>query len=452
MKTLLNIVGCIIAFLLCSIAFGATEAEKLLQARQAEFEKDIVEVAAGVYTAVGYGVSTTSMIVGDSGVVIIDAQIDQLAAQAVLAEFQKISDKPVEAIIFTHGHGDHTGGASVFAAAGDSVEIFAREGYNQESLTLQDAGLKIQGLRGARQGGFMLEREQRINNGVAQAYWPNRGGEVFGAGTDPTHLVDESRKIVRVAGVELELVAASGETYDQLYVWFPKKRLIFSGDNFYKSWPNLYAIRGTPYRDVLAWTQSLTAMINEEPHYLVGGHTRPILGREKVLRVLTNYRGAIKSIFEQTIAGMNKGLTPDELVEIVELPQQYAELDYLKEYYGNIEWAVRSIFAGYLGWFDGNPSNLFPLSPKEEADRVARLAGGADALLSEARSALKDQPQWTAQLCDYLVSLDHETREAKLLKASALERIAENLLTATGRNYYLTVAKELRQSVEAKLR
>ncbi len=191
-------------------------------------------------------------------------------------------------------------------------------------------------------------------------------------------------------------------------------------------------------------------MINEQPPYPVGGHTRPILGREEVSRVLTNYRGAIKSIFDQTIAGMNKGLTSDELVEIVKLPRQYAELDYLKEYYGNIEWAVRSIFTGYLGWFDGNPSNLFPLSLAEEADRVARLAGGADALLSEARAALEDQPQWTAQLCDYLVSLDHETQEAELLKASALERLAENLLTATGRNYYLTVAKELRQSVEAK--
>jgi len=108
-KTLLSIGGCIIAFLFCSIAFAATEAEKLVQARQAEFEKDIIDVAAGVYTAVGYGVSTTSMIVGDSGVVIIDAQIDQIAAKAVLAEFRKISDKPVEAIIFTHAHGDLLG-------------------------------------------------------------------------------------------------------------------------------------------------------------------------------------------------------------------------------------------------------------------------------------------------------------------------------------------------------
>ena len=111
MKILLRFVACINALLLCSLASGATEAEKLLQARQAEFEKEIIEVAAGVYTAVGYGVSTTSMIVGDSGVVIIDAQIDRSAAQAVLAEFRKITDQPVEAIIFTHGHGDHTGGA-----------------------------------------------------------------------------------------------------------------------------------------------------------------------------------------------------------------------------------------------------------------------------------------------------------------------------------------------------
>jgi alkyl sulfatase BDS1-like metallo-beta-lactamase superfamily hydrolase len=90
-------------------------------------------------------------------------------------------------------------------------------------------------------------------------------------------------------------------------------------------------------------------MLEEKPAFLIGGHTRPINGAQEVEAVLSNYRNAIKSIFDQTIAGMNKGLGPDELVELVELPEQFAELDYLKEYYGNIEWSVRSIFTGYLG-------------------------------------------------------------------------------------------------------
>jgi alkyl sulfatase BDS1-like metallo-beta-lactamase superfamily hydrolase len=446
MKHVTSLLALNFGLLVAASVNGATTAELLLQSRQAEFEKDVIQTAPNVYTAVGYGVSPSSMIIGDSGLIIIDTQIDATAAAEILTEFQKISDMPVAAIILTHGHGDHTGGAAVFAAAGDNVSVWARQGYGMESQVMAEAGLKIQQSRGARQGGFLLAPEQRINNGVARAYFPKRGGAVFGTAdvAGPTDLIADHRTAIKVAGIELELIPATGETHDQLYVWLPENRVLFAGDNFYKSWPNLYAIRGTPYRDVLAWINSLTSMLDEDPAYLVGGHTRPISGEQEVITVLTNYRDAIKSIYDQTIAGMNRGLNPDELVEVVKLPEQYAELDYLREYYGNIEWSVRSIFNGYLGWFDGNPSNLFPLAPKDEAQRIARLAGGAANLYAEASSNLDADPQWTAQLCDYLLSLDYETNEVKHLKASALERIAEELLTATGRNYLLTSAQELR--------
>ena len=425
---------------------ASNEVEKALQLRNAEFEQEIIKVAPDTYTAVGFGVSPTSMIVGAKGVVIIDTQIDEPAAKAVLAEFRKITDAPVKGIILTHGHGDHTGGAHVFASAGEDVQIWARQGFNQESRDLAEAGLTIQNQRGARQGGFLLDPEHRINNGVAKVYFPQRGEKSFSAGAEPTHFADGERQNIEIAGLELEIVAATGETYDEQYIWYEKEGVVFAGDNFYKSWPNLYAIRGTPYRDVLTWINSLGSMLEENPKHLVGGHTRPVIGQRQTIETLTNYRDAIKSIFEQTISGMNRGLTPDELVEVVKLPEKYAQLDYLKEYYGNIEWGVRGIFSGYLGWFDGNPTTLFPLSNVEEANRIAALAGGADALMAQAQASLSESPQWTAQLCDYLLALNYEMNFVKLLKADALEKLGSQLLTATGRNYYFSVAKQLRES------
>ncbi len=446
MRTYISIALAIAHFLYCSGSVAVDDPEALLTSRSAEFQKDIIQVAPNVYTAVGYGVSTTSMIIGESGLVIIDTQIDPPAANAVLAEFRKITDAPVKGIILTHGHGDHTGGVQVFAAAGEDVQIWARQGFNQESRDLAEAGLTIQKQRGARQGGFLIDPEQRINNGVAKVYFPQRGEESFSAGVEPTHFAITERQSIEIAGLKLDLVAATGETYDEQYIWYEKEGVLFAGDNFYKSWPNLYAIRGTPYRDVLAWINSLTSMLEENPKLLVGGHTRPILGPQQTVETLTNYRDAIKSVFEQTIAGMNRGLTPDELVEVVQLPEKYAQLDYLKEYYGNIEWGVRAIFSGYLGWFDGNPTSLFPLSDTEEANRIAALAGGEDILLEQAQASLTESPQWTAQLCDYLLALNYEVSRVKLLKADALEKIGNQLLTATGRNYYFSVAKQLREN------
>ena len=54
-----------------------------------------------------------------------------------------------------------------------------------------------------------------------------------------------------------------------VFVWLPDKKTLFPGDNFYRTFPNLYTIRGTPYRDLAGWVNSLDMMRYLEPEYLV---------------------------------------------------------------------------------------------------------------------------------------------------------------------------------------
>ncbi len=438
-------------FWLVSSAVTADVVESLatqqLISRNAEFEKDIIQVSESVYTAVGYAVSPVSMIVGPEGLVIVDTGVDAAIAKTIRADFRKISDKPVKAIIFTHGHGDHTHGAVAFLDSPD-VQIWAREGFGHEQHTLEDAGVLIQKRRGAMQAGFALLPKQRINNGIAKAYWPKRKGGVFSADhkVAPTHFLKRQRRTLTVAGLELVLVAATGETHDHLYINFPAERVVFSGDNFYKSWPNLYALRGTPYRDIRAWAKAIDKILQERPSAVVGGHTRPIVGEKAVNETLTNFKSAIDFLFNKTVEGINKGMTPAQLVEYVVLPEKYQSLDYLRPYYGNPEWAIRAIFSGYLGWFDGNATNLFPLGDREEAERIGRISGGVAGLSRLAKDAIEAEDyQWAAQLCDYILALEPGNKPAHLYKAQALENLADNILTATARNYYLSSAMQLRK-------
>ena len=54
----------------------------------------------------------------------------------------------------------------------------------------------------------------------------------------------KDRLLLEVAGLELELFHAPGESPDQIGVYWPEKKVLFPADNIYKAFPNIYAIRG----------------------------------------------------------------------------------------------------------------------------------------------------------------------------------------------------------------
>jgi alkyl sulfatase BDS1-like metallo-beta-lactamase superfamily hydrolase len=169
-----------------------------------------------------------------------------------------------------------------------------------------------------------------------------------------------------------------------------------------------------------------------------------------VRQALQGYHDGVQSVLDQTLAGMDAGLRPDELVDSVRLPEELANNPNLREFYGTVPWAVRAIYTYYLGWFDGNAANLFPLSDGERAGRIVRLAGGTDRLMVEGREALgRGEAQWAAEVADMVLYVEPERGEAMLLKASALETLAERQISANARNWYLTSAQWLRGRAEA---
>ena len=173
-------------------------------------------------------------------------------------------------------------------------------------------------------------------------------------------------------------------------------------------------------------------------------HTLPVSGKKEVADILTAYRDGIQFVHDQTIRLINKGLTPDELVEQVKLPEHLANHPYLFEYYGKVEWAVRNIYNGYLGWYDTNVSNLLPPSPDETAGLMAELAGGEDALMEKATTAFQEKKyKWVLKLTDHLLRLKPDNSEVKQLRAAASTQLGYASHNANARNTYLTEAAEL---------
>lgn len=266
----------------------------------------------------GYGGSTATLIEGQESCVLIDTLNGREAAEEALAELRQFTAKPIKTIIFTHYHHfDHTAGARVFAAGGVRASPELRPIPNTHALSCS----KISQLSGgARQFGVDLTPEEVISVGIGPMNELNSSQAIL----KPTRWFSEDRLTLNLDGIEVHLVGAPGETDDQLFVWLPQFKVLCSGDNYYHSWPNLYAIRGGQYRDISQWVSSLDAMLAYDAGHLLPGHTRAISGKEAVRENLTNYRDAIQYILEETLKGMNKRMTIAQLVDTVKLPEKWA--------------------------------------------------------------------------------------------------------------------------------
>jgi alkyl sulfatase BDS1-like metallo-beta-lactamase superfamily hydrolase len=411
-----------------------------LRAHSREFVPALQKVAEGVHVAIGHGLANSILIEGTDGVVIVDTMESAESAQAVLERFRTLTDKPVRAIVYTHYHPDHTFGGAIFAE-GRPVEVIAHERTGALLDEVLDVVAPTIYPRSMRQFGTHLPPAQVPNAGIGPRldYADGRNRVAL---LRPTRTFADALDL-EIAGVRLQLRHAPGETDDQILVWLPDTRVLLAADNFYRSFPNLYAIRGTPYRDVRKWIASLDAMRALRPAHLVPSHTRPVSGEDAVLRALTDYRDAIQFVHDQTIRWMNAGLGIDAIVERVRLPPHLAASPFLAEHYGRVDWSVRAIHAGQVGWFDGDATRLFPLPPAERARRLQALAGSGRTLAQEAERALAaGDLQWAAEIADAALRLAPEDRGARTSKARALAALAERQDSANARNYLLTAAGE----------
>ena len=414
------------------------KAHPALVAQAAQTKKDVIQLAPGIYTAVGFAASNAHMIEGEHSVTIIDTTETTQAAENILAEFRKLTQKPIGRIILTHSHRDHISGATVFSEGAD-IPVIASHLFKSDLVDVDEgqiAANKALMRRTFMQFGIGLTNDERISLGVGPGDRPMQG---MGAGfIKPTDIIHEDCDI-DLDGVSARLIHAPGETDDHLIVWLPEHKILFSGDNWYHAFPNLYAIRGTAYRDFQAWADSLSLMADLAPETLAPGHTRVVFGAEQVQDVLLTTRDAILHVMRETANGMDKGLSLDDICADLSLPDALASKPWLQEFYGKMEWSARAFAAGTLGWYDGNPTHLTTISSLERAQQMADLSGGIDALMTAATQATN--PRWGLELCDHLIALG---APAQILKAEKLEALAKVEINATARNSYIWAANELR--------
>ncbi len=416
-----------------------TEVEKLFKHSE-EFTQKIYSYENGIHAAVGYGIANSYLIEGSGLNIIIDATDSTFQAEKVYAEFKAINANPIAAIIYTHNHGDHTLGAKYFVDQQDKAPlVIAHESTAKSVEKIFGILNPIISSRSSKMFGTALPEEDVVNVGIGPYLSVGRSAPGY---IKPNVTFDNELKL-NIAGIAFEFFHAPGETDDQIFVWLPEYQALFPGDNIYKTFPNLYTIRGTSHRDVNAWVNSLDMMIALKPKNIFPSHTLPFAG-DSALETLMIYRDGIQFIHDQTIRLMNQGMHPEEIIENIELPSAVASSPYLQEFYGTVRWSVKSIFNGYLGWFSGNISELDPTSTFKRAKFVSNMVGGPDALFAELEKAIaNEEMQWVLELSDLLLAMDHRPSEVRRYRAEAAFYLGNMASNPNKRNYFLSEAQRL---------
>ena len=415
-----------------------------LKRHQENMKAEVYTLRGRIHAAFGFSIVNCTLIEGDDACILVDTMTSMDRAEIVAAEFQKLTDKPIKTVIYTHFHADHVSGTKAFVSEED-VESGEVEIIGQEELAdhvMRDVGLiaPILGRRAMYQFGMRLpvSDEGTVGAGLGPPQRP--GMRTF---MPPTKTFEKVYK-GKISGITFEIHLIPSETEDQCAVWLPEDRVLLSADAVYESFPNVYALRGTRFRNPMIWAQGIDRLREFGAEILIPHHGHPVEGADNISDLLTDYRDAIQFVHDQTLRYMNKGYTPDEIKEVVTMPARLQDHPWLGEFYGSYKHSIPAICVGYLGWYQGDPIALDPTPWNEKAQRYVDMMGGREVILAKAHEALASgDAQWAAELATWVIRVDKSDVEARTLKSDALRVWAYEQKNATWRNWGLTSALEL---------
>src|SRR4029450_13680977 len=139
------------------------------------------------------------------------------------------------------------------------------------------------------------------------------------------------------------------------------------------------------------WAQALEAMAGCDAEWLFPGHGLAIQGRGAVRTVLLETPRYLRVIVDEVRRRMNAGETPEDIFHAVEPDPELAKRPFLRASYDHPKFIVRNLLRLWGGWWNGNAADLLPATHEAQAQEIAALAGGVDAVMGRGRDNVAPQ-------------------------------------------------------------
>jgi alkyl sulfatase BDS1-like metallo-beta-lactamase superfamily hydrolase len=333
------------------------------------------QVAPGIWCSPG--LTNSYLLTTADGRIIVNTGMGFEAA-VHRSNFDAVDTAPVRYIIITQGHYDHVGGIDTLRDP--DTTVVAQANWRD----WRDDNERLLHYRIARSA---FAFSGRLADGIA-AIQRRFGPKLPPQSSATADITVVDTLTLTLGGRSLELIATpGGETTDSMVVWLPEERICLCSNTFgpiFGHIPNLVTMRGDRYRDALSVIDTIERVRALRPEILLTGHFDPIVGAQRIDEELSRLAGAVRSVHDQTVAGMNAGKDVQTLMREVRLHEQ---LD-VGQGYGRVSWDVRAIWENYSGWFHHrSTTELYPVGADAVSADLVELAG-ADAITARARQHL----------------------------------------------------------------
>jgi alkyl sulfatase BDS1-like metallo-beta-lactamase superfamily hydrolase len=411
----------------------------------------LYEVVPGIYQVRGLDLSVMTLVEGATGVIVIDPLISCETAAAGLALYRKHrGHRAVTGLVYTHSHADHFGGAKGVTSQDDvdagRVPVLAPEGFLEHAISEN----VYAGTAMARRAGYMygaaLDRSPTGQVGAGL-------GQTTSTGTlsliPPNVDIIATGQVEILDGVRIVFQMAPGtEAPAEMHFHLPTFRALCLAENATHTLHNILTLRGAVVRDPHEWARYLSEAIElfgDETDVAFSSHHWPTWGHDEVVEYISLQRDLYAYLHDQTLRMLNAGMVGSEIAEEMVMPPALEQAWHTRGYYGSVSHNVKAIYQRYMGWYDGNPANLWQHPPVERARRYVDFMGGAEAVVAKARESYeRGDLRWVAEVLSHVVFADPDHAQARALLADTFEQLGYGAENGTWRCVYLSGAHELR--------
>lgn len=406
----------------------------------------LFKVAEHVWQVRGFDIANITFVEGAHGWIVIDTLSNVEAAQAAYTLVSsQLGKRPISAIIYTHSHIDHFGGAGAFRAdLAPGAPILAPKGFLAAAISENVIAGPAMGRRASYQFGTGLQPGPAGTMGSGIGLGAGHGSASL---LPPTREIDADGTELVLDGVRIQVQLTPGtEAPAEMNLGFPDWKLADLAENANVTQHNILTPRGAVIRNAKAWADGLSAALDRfaGAEVLITSHGWPRFGAAEIADYIGKHRDAYAFLHDQTVRWMNKGLTGDEIATRLRLPDALQKEWYDRPYYGSLSFNARAVVQYYLGWYDANPVHLQPLTPQDGGKRYVAALGGAERVRQLAQAAF-DQGDyaWAAELLNRAVFADGTDKAARALLARSYQQLAWQSENSVWRNIYLSGAQEL---------